>query len=117
MPACGLGTRKPPSCVGGRLGERDLASAGTGRGSSARSALLDLDDVRRRRHAVEVELGDLRVDVVEDRGQLAGHPLDLVVGELQAREARDVEDLGALDHARAMIGAPTPEAPGALRAA
>ena len=26
------------------------------------------------------------------------HPLDLVVGELQAREARDVQDLVAVDH-------------------
>ena len=39
--------------------------------------------------------------MAEDRGQLAGHPIDLVVGQLEAREARDVEDLGAVDHAAA----------------
>ena len=48
----------------------------------------DLDDVRRRRHVVEVELGDL-LDVVEHGRQLGGHPLDLVVAELAgARGAR-----------------------------
>ena len=104
----GRGSRRPAWRAPGTARRRDR---GTGRGSSGRSALLDLDDVTRRRHVVQRELGQ-RVDVAEDRGQLAGHPVDLVVGQLEPREARDVEDFGALDHARAMIGAPTPEVPG-----
>jgi hypothetical protein len=36
--------------------------------------------------------------VAEDPGQLGGHPLDLVLCELQPRELRDVEHLLTLDH-------------------
>ena len=57
----------------------------------------DLDDVRRRRDAVELELADL-LDVLEDVGQLAGDLRDLLVAELQARQARDVQDLLTVDH-------------------
>ena len=51
----------------------------------------DVDEVERmrgRRHVREVELGDLG-DGVEDRAELAGQPLDLVVGRGRgARAAR-----------------------------
>jgi hypothetical protein len=53
--------------------------------------------VRGGRDVVEVELVDL-LDVVEDRRQLAGHALDLLVAQLEACKAGDVEDLLALDH-------------------
>ena len=53
--------------------------------------------VRGRRDALEVELADRR-DVREDAGQLARHALDLLVGELEPRESRDVADLVAIDH-------------------
>ena len=36
--------------------------------------------------------------MLEDPGQLARHPLDLLVGELEPREPRDVQDLLAIDH-------------------
>jgi hypothetical protein len=36
--------------------------------------------------------------VVEHDGQFAGHSLDLLVGQREAREARDVEDLVTVDH-------------------
>jgi hypothetical protein len=47
--------------------------------------------------ALQVELLDL-LDVVEDRRQLAGHALDLLVGEAQPRELGHVKDLVAADH-------------------
>jgi hypothetical protein len=53
--------------------------------------------VRGRRHAVEIELADL-LDVLEDVRQLAGDLRDLFVAELQARQARDVQDLLTIDH-------------------
>ena len=96
MPA-GSGPRSRRRATAGAASS--IASRGhDGRGSSARSAFVDLDDVRRRRDALEVELADL-LDVVEDAGELAAHPLDLLVGELEAREPRDVQDLVAIDHA------------------
>ena len=38
------------------------------------------------------------VDVLEDARELARHPLDLLLGELEPGEARDVQDLLAIDH-------------------
>ena len=38
------------------------------------------------------------------RRQLARHALDLVLGEAQPREARDVQDLIAVDHVRDVSG-------------
>jgi hypothetical protein len=47
--------------------------------------------------------------VVEDRGELAGHAAHLLLAQLEAREARDVEHLLAVDHPQSMIGeAPAP---------
>ena len=46
---------------------------------------------------VKVELLDRR-DVVEHARQLDGHAVDLLVAQLQPREARHVADLLALDH-------------------
>ena len=43
--------------------------------------------------------------MVEDAGELAGHALDLVLGELEAREARDVEDLVAVSMRAWSLGA------------
>jgi len=48
--------------------------------------------MRRRRDVVEVELRHLG-DGVEDRAQLRGQPLDLLVGEVEVREPGDVEHL------------------------
>ena len=53
--------------------------------------------MRGRLDVVEVERGD-PVDVLEDPGELAGHPVDLVVGQLEPRQAGDVQDLLAIDH-------------------
>ena len=50
-----------------------------------------------RRHALEVELADL-LDVVEHVRQLRGHALDLVVAQLEAREARHVQYLIPIEH-------------------
>jgi len=46
--------------------------------------------MRRRRDVVELELGDLR-DGLEDRAQLLLQTRDLVLAEVEPREARDVE--------------------------
>jgi hypothetical protein len=54
--------------------------------------------VRGRGDAVQVELRDL-LDVVEHRRQLPRHAVYLVIGEAEASEAGDVEDLIAVDHA------------------
>ena len=82
--APGLGTRKPLVGRVGRLLERRSRGQLGARLVGAQH-VLELDHVRGRLDAVEVELADL-LDVVEDRRQLAGHPLDLVVG--QASRAR-----------------------------
>ena len=50
------------------------------------------DGVRRRLHAREVEPLD-RLDVAEDGRQLLGEHVDLLVGEREPREHRDVPDL------------------------
>jgi hypothetical protein len=63
----------------------------------------DLDDVRRRAARPQLDLRHA-VDVVEDAGQLRGHPRDLVVAELQARQARHVQDLLAVDHPSVSLG-------------
>ena len=39
--------------------------------------------------------------MLEHAGQLARHPVDLLVAQLQPREARDVADLVAIDHREA----------------
>ena len=46
--------------------------------------------MRRRRHVREIELGD-DADRVEDRAELLGEPLDLLVRQRQPREPRDVQ--------------------------
>ena len=56
--------------------------------------------MRGRLDVVEVELGD-PVDVLEDPGELAGHPLDLLLGEAQAGQPGDVQHLLAVDHENA----------------
>src|SRR5688500_18756355 len=101
----------------GRAGARDAEAALAGLGSRrerllAREArprlvraqdVLELDDVGGRRHALEVELGDL-VDVVEHLRELARHPLELVLRQSQAGEPGDVEDLVAVDQTTASSG-------------
>ena len=72
-------------------------AAGTGRGSSARSALSTSTTWLVGGDVVEVELADL-LDVAEDGGQLGGHPLDLLVRQLEAGQPGDVEYLLAVDH-------------------
>lgn len=100
------------------VGAASLMPAGWGRGSRPRCARAprpapprdrgrarlvgpqrvgDVDDVRGRLDALEVELRDA-LDVLEDVRELAGHALHLAVAELQAREAGDVQDLLAIDH-------------------
>ena len=96
--ACGEGTRKAPS-AGSGAGSSIRSRGQLGRGSSGAQHVLELDHVRGRLDPVEVELGD-PVDVLEDPRELAGHPLDLLVGEPQAGEPRDVQDLVAVDHRR-----------------
>ena len=42
--------------------------------------------------------------MVEHVRQLDGHPLDLRVGQLEAREAGDVENLVAIEHRGPILG-------------
>ena len=75
-----------------------------GRGSSARSAFSTRDDVRRRLDVGEVaELPD-PLDVVEHVAELLAHPLLLVLGQLEAGEAGDVEHLVTAQHAPGSLG-------------
>ena len=60
--------------------------------------------MRGRLDPVEVELGD-PVDVLEDPRQLARHPLDLLVGEPQPGQPRDVQHLLPVDHGGVILGA------------
>ncbi len=95
--APGLGTRKPP-CAGSGA----LASA-TSRGSDGprlvgAQRVLDRDDVRGGRDVLEIaQLGDL-LDVAEHARELAGHHLELLLVQLEAGEAGDVEDLVSAQH-------------------
>ena len=93
-----IGTRKP--LVGGvrRLLERDLAVEARTRHVLAKH-VGEVDDVRRRLDSVEIELVH-RLHVLEDLGQLAGHPVDLVVAEPQSRELGHVQHLVPVDHGR-----------------
>ena len=70
--ACGEGTRKAPSSGSGACASA-TSRGQLGRGSSGAQHVLELDHVRGRLDAVEVELGD-PVDVLEDPRELAGHP-------------------------------------------
>ena len=97
----GLGTRKPSSVASGAFAS--ARSRGRhGRGSSGRSTFS-------RSTTCEVGSTPSRSSspicsmCLEDRRQLAGHLLDLLVGEPQPGEPGDVEDLLAIDHG-AMIG-------------
>ena len=59
----------------------------------------DVDDVERvrgRRHVVELELGDRRHGL-EDRAELLREALDLLLGQREARESRDVQHLFPVD--------------------
>ena len=85
------GTRKkPPS--------RSGAFANTSSCGQRRARLVvapdvhEVERVRGRRHVGEVELGDLR-DGVQDRRQLLPELLDLLLGQVEVRELRDVQDL------------------------
>ena len=80
----------------GRLLEDDLPRPARPRHVGAQH-VLELDHVGGRLDLVEVELGD-PVDVLEDSGELARHPLDLLLGEAQAGEPGDVQHLLAVDH-------------------
>ena len=59
----------------------------------------ELERVRGRRHVGEVELRDLR-DGVEDRGQLLAETVDLLLGQVEVRKLRDVQDLFSRDRHR-----------------
>ena len=73
-------------------------SAGKARlGSSAAERAGDVDHVRCRRHAVQVELADL-LDVIEHLGELGGHPLDIVIAQLEPGQTGDVKDLRTIKH-------------------
>ena len=73
----------------GRVRERLLAGQ-----RRARLVLVpDVDEIERMRRRLdvgEVELGDL-ADGLEDRAELLPHALDLVLGDLEARQPRDVQ--------------------------
>src|SRR5512134_867218 len=59
--------------------------------------------MRRRRHVGEVELGHLR-DGLEDRAQLLREALDLLVGQVEPREPRHVEDFVSADrHGKSLL--------------
>ena len=93
----GLGTRKPPWSASGALWS--ATSAGSeGRGSSARRAFST---------AITCEVGSTSarspssrdpLDVVEDGAQLLAHPRLLVLAQLEAREAGDMEHLVTAQH-------------------
>jgi hypothetical protein len=59
--------------------------------------VLQLYHVRGRLDPVEVQSGN-SVDVLEDARELAGHPLDLILGEAEAGQLRNVQYLLSLDH-------------------
>ena len=103
MPA-GWGRRSRRRRPTGRRRARARAAA-TGPGTSSRSALST---------ATTCEVGStpsrsswsIVSMCVEHAGELGGHPVDLLVGQPQPREPRDVADLVAVDHPRHRSAAP-----------
>ncbi len=65
--------------------------------SSVTQPAGDLDHVRGGRDVHEIQLTDLG-DVVEHGRQLARHRLDLLLAQSQARQARHVQNLVAVNH-------------------
>ena len=53
--------------------------------------------MRSRLDAIEVKLGN-PLNVLEDSRQLACHPLDLFIAQLEPGELGDMEDLFPVDH-------------------
>ena len=97
------GTRNRPSSAAGACASTSSRSR-PGRDVVGPEHVHQRQRMRGRRHAVEVERGDVG-GVVEDRAELAGELLDLVVGEREAGQRRDVLDVGpgdarAITHAR-----------------
>src|SRR3712207_3193262 len=88
---CSRARHAEAAIVGVRSGgERDVARHRRPRLVLAQG-VLDRDDVRGGRDVREVaELADL-LDVVEDLRELLRHALELLVGELEAGEAGDME--------------------------
>ena len=84
----GTRNRSPPS--GGVA--RTSSSGRQSCGSSSAQALTRSSGCDVGGHVGEVELGHLR-DRVEDRSELARQPVDLVVGEIEARESRHMQHL------------------------
>ena len=100
--APGLGTRKP-SGDGSGAAARTTSRGSEGRGSSARRAFSTSTTCEVGGHVGEVaELPDL-LDVVEDARELLGHRLELRLGQLEAGEAGDVQDLVTAQHAAAGV--------------
>ena len=94
--APGLGTPNPPSIALGCRRQHDLYRQRRLRFVRAQG-VDDIDHVGRRRHALEVELADL-LDVVEHLGKLLRHPLDLLLAQLEPRQAGNVENLFTIQH-------------------
>ena len=89
--------------------KRSSSTAGAWASTSSRSRQATSDvlahdgvlgeGVRRRRHVREVERGDV-LGVVEHRGQLHRVAVELLVAQREAREGRDVGDVGAGERAQ-----------------
>ena len=65
--------------------------------------------MRGRHHVIQVQLPN-PPDVLKDPGQLSSHPLNLLLGETEARQLRDVQHLFPLDHRGDSRQLPDPEA-------
>ena len=85
------GTRKESPSRSGAFASAS-STVSDGRGSSSAQTFDRSSGCERRLDARQVELGDL-ADRLEDRVQLLGEPLELVLGELEPREPRDVQHL------------------------
>ena len=77
----------------GRIGER-LLDGQRGLRLVVGPDVHEIERVRGRLDAVQIELGDL-ADRLEDRVQLRAEALDLLVGQRKPRQPRDVQNLVA----------------------
>ena len=87
------GTRNRPSSDAGAIASTS-SRARLGPDLVGAEHVDERQRVRGGRHVVGVERGDLR-RVLEDHPELTGEVLDLVVGQREARQLRDVLDVGA----------------------
>ena len=100
----GLGTRKPPSAGVGRALQRDSRRGSDGRGSSARSAFSTSTTCEVGSTSARSPSSPIFSMWSSTFESSPAEALDLLLGQLEAGEAGDVQHLITAEHRRLMLG-------------